>query len=584
MDYVKHFDINGVDTRQVACIELHGKPNAATEGRVGVLGIDLDSPTHEVYKCVAVNGAIYTWELLSSGLSMISSTLTSGGVEFMQFPYDRLQTPSLYMVKIGDLILDRYGYLYQVTALYSSYCDATYCGIQIVAHCPSGVYLGSETPPEGVEVWVDPSGESGETEEWIFTLEDDTTVTKKQLLIDEHMNVLRVKNADGEWVEVPALIGRQGDPGVGIKSIKQTTTSTEDDGDNIVTVTLTNGVEVTFTVQNGSKGNKGDTGDTGVGVQSVEQTTTSNEDDGNNVITVTLTNGEKFTFTVQNGSKGSTGETGKTGETGADGVSVQSVTQTTTSDADGGDNVITVTLTNGVKSTFIVKNGSKGGTGSPGANGKSAYDYAKDGGFTGTEAEFIAKLATAYLPLSGGTMTGTLYGKTIYQNGKQVANKEDIPTDIVPITVTSTDGVAYAATAPSVKATSLAELKGAKLVIIPNMTSTNAYNVTLNVNGLGAQLIKRWDNTDTSEFWSFTKPGWFKEGYPITVTFNGKYWIIEGMNKPYASDLNGAVAIPNGGTGATTAAGARTNLGLKTETWTFTLEDGTTVTKAVYIG
>lgn len=62
MRYVKHFDINGVNARQVACIELHGAPNAATEGAVGVLGIDVDSPAHKMYKCVAVKGSVYTWE------------------------------------------------------------------------------------------------------------------------------------------------------------------------------------------------------------------------------------------------------------------------------------------------------------------------------------------------------------------------------------------------------------------------------------------------------------------------------------------------------------------------------------------
>ena len=37
--------------------------------------------------------------------------------------------------------------------------------------------------------------------------------------------------------------------------------------------------------------------------------------------------------------------------------------------------------------------GPAGADGSPGADGKSAYQYAKDGGYTGTEAEFAAKLA-----------------------------------------------------------------------------------------------------------------------------------------------------------------------------------------------
>lgn len=62
MRYVKKFNINGVETKQVACIELHGAPNAATEGAVGVLGIDVDSPTYDLYKCVAVNGGVYTWK------------------------------------------------------------------------------------------------------------------------------------------------------------------------------------------------------------------------------------------------------------------------------------------------------------------------------------------------------------------------------------------------------------------------------------------------------------------------------------------------------------------------------------------
>ena len=42
--------------------------------------------------------------------------------------------------------------------------------------------------------------------------------------------------------------------------------------------------------------------------------------------------------------------------------------------------------------------GPKGATGATGADGKSAYSYAVDGGYTGTEAEFAAKLAAEKLP------------------------------------------------------------------------------------------------------------------------------------------------------------------------------------------
>ena len=68
----------------------------------------------------------------------------------------------------------------------------------------------------------------------------------------------------------------------------------------------------------GDKGDKGATGTAGVSISSVKQTTTSTADDGNNIITVTLSNGTTSTFTVQNGSKGSAGTAGKTPVRGTD--------------------------------------------------------------------------------------------------------------------------------------------------------------------------------------------------------------------------------------------------------------------------
>lgn len=131
MHYVKHFNINGVDTKQVACIELQGAPNAATEGAVGVLGMDMTSPTHDVYRCVAVNGSVYTWELLSAGMSIISSNISGQGGETNSFPYSTLRIPNNYILKKGDLILDSEGYLYQITFIGSEYCEAIYCSTHI---------------------------------------------------------------------------------------------------------------------------------------------------------------------------------------------------------------------------------------------------------------------------------------------------------------------------------------------------------------------------------------------------------------------------------------------------------------------
>lgn len=131
MHYVKQFNINGVDTKQVACIELKGVPNAATEGALGVLGVDVISPTHEVYKCVAVNGGVYTWELLSTGFSIIGASVSGKGAATVTFYYDTLIVPETYVVKIGDLVLDTDGYLYQVESIGKESCQVFDTGIKI---------------------------------------------------------------------------------------------------------------------------------------------------------------------------------------------------------------------------------------------------------------------------------------------------------------------------------------------------------------------------------------------------------------------------------------------------------------------
>lgn len=90
----------------------------------------------------------------------------------------------------------------------------------------------------------------------------------------------------------------QGVAGVGIASIEQTTTSTEAGGENVITVSKTDGSSSSFTVRNGSQGPQG------VGIESVEQTASSDESGGENVYTITLTDGSTSSFTVKNGEEG----------------------------------------------------------------------------------------------------------------------------------------------------------------------------------------------------------------------------------------------------------------------------------------
>lgn len=71
--------------------------------------------------------------------------------------------------------------------------------------------------------------------------------------------------------------------------------------------------------KDGADGSPGADGADGVGIQSVVQTTTSAEDGGTNIITVTKTDGSTSTFEVRNGSKGNDGAPGADGKDGVDG-------------------------------------------------------------------------------------------------------------------------------------------------------------------------------------------------------------------------------------------------------------------------
>lgn len=95
----------------------------------------------------------------------------------------------------------------------------------------------------------------------------------------------------------------------------------------------------------------------GVYVKSVRQTKTSANSGEANEITVTLTNGKKSVFYVKNGGKGD------------DGASLIEVTQTGTSTESGGENIIEMTLSDGKKREIKLHNGAKGDKGEPGQRG-----------------------------------------------------------------------------------------------------------------------------------------------------------------------------------------------------------------------
>ncbi len=96
-----------------------------------------------------------------------------------------------------------------------------------------------------------------------------------------------------------------------------------EDGHLIITLSTGKQIDAGYAVgpsgADGKDGSDGQPGADGIGIKSVVQTTTSTEDGGTNVITVTKTDGSTSTIEVRNGSKGSTGAAGTDGKDGTNG-------------------------------------------------------------------------------------------------------------------------------------------------------------------------------------------------------------------------------------------------------------------------
>ena len=124
---------------------------------------------------------------------------------------------------------------------------------------------------------------------------------------------------------------------------------------------------------------------------------------------------------------------------------------------------------------------------------------------------------------------------------------------------TAGTGAAYTATVEGITALTA----GATFMMIPHTVSTSK-TATLNVNGLGAKTLRRRLSNSTISTTAPSSENWLGANKPVRVFYDGTYWIAD-FTRPNAADFYGTVALANGGTGASTAAAALTNLGAQAQ-------------------
>ena len=123
--------------------------------------------------------------------------------------------------------------------------------------------------------------------------------------------------------------------------------------------------------------------------------------------------------------------------------------------------------------------------------------------------------------------------------------------------ITAGTGSAYTATVKAISGLAM----GANFIMVPNVTSTTT-TPTLNVNGFGAKTIKVRTSDSIANPMPLPSASFLSSVQPVHVVYDGQNWVIDDVVQPSASGLVGTVPISSGGTGGTTVAQARNNLGL----------------------
>lgn len=167
-----------------------------------------------------------------------------------------------------------------------------------------------------------------------------------------------------------------------------------------------------------------------------------------------------------------------------------------------------------------------------------------------TESEILALLEALRSELSFSNVPNEVIVEKIIEAGAG---------GIPIVSATSTDGIAYTATAEGV--TELYD--GLMITIIANKLSTST-TCTLNLNGLGAKNMRYTLGYNTGNSGALPPlAGWLGEGVPVTLIYKTKFnvWHTCDIQRPSANAIYGTIKVENGGTDADNAEDACANLG-----------------------
>ena len=141
---------------------------------------------------------------------------------------------------------------------------------------------------------------------YVFTVSNGTRGSVGPATVVKAGNVSTLSASSSAWVSATttgssAVLnfgiprGSQGERGVSISSIEQTSSSMENSGANVIVVKMTDNTSSSFTIRNG------------IGIQSVSQTVVNNDDGGVNSAVVRMTDGTSSIIEIRNGTRGMTG-------------------------------------------------------------------------------------------------------------------------------------------------------------------------------------------------------------------------------------------------------------------------------------